>query len=205
MQALAQGSRGKHVDLNNSQATRDLVLRARELFEDIRDVRLTDLDMAVSGVTLADTQPPKLPDLFTGGQVIVVGRYSAPGQGQIQITGMEGAAPFARSFAIDAPELAEGNDVIKYVWASEKVRTVMASIANGADESQARSEVVAIGLAYRIQTPFTHYSGAYDAGSGVGEAGCSVAGSAGSTWIGIALAFGVRRRRRRRGTCQRVT
>ena len=43
MEALARGSRGRHVDLNNAQATRDLVARARELFEDIRDVRLTDL------------------------------------------------------------------------------------------------------------------------------------------------------------------
>ncbi|HUS32176.1 MAG TPA: VWA domain-containing protein, partial [Kofleriaceae bacterium] len=91
MQALAQGSRGKHVDLNNVQATRDLVLRTRELFEDIRDVRLTDLDMEVSNVTLTDTLPEQMPDLFSGGQVILVGRYTSSGSGSLTITGMEGA------------------------------------------------------------------------------------------------------------------
>jgi Ca-activated chloride channel family protein len=197
MQALAQGSRGKHVDLNNAQATRDLVLRARELFEDIRDVRLTDLSLEVSNVTLADTLPEKLPDLFSGGQVILVGRYTSTGTGSLAITGNEGALPFTRSFAIDAPALAEGDDIIKYVWASEKVRALMGSIANGASESDVREQVEAIGLAYRIQTPYTHYAGSYDTYGGSGESGCSAAGSAASMWLGIALAFVVRRRRRR--------
>lgn len=34
MEALARGSRGRHFDLNNAQATHDLVLNAKQLFED---------------------------------------------------------------------------------------------------------------------------------------------------------------------------
>jgi Ca-activated chloride channel family protein len=196
MQALAQGSRGKHVDLNNAQATRDLVLRARELFEDIRDVRLTDLSMQVINAHLSDTLPEKMPDLFSGGQIILVGRYEAGGLGALEITGKEGAQPFSQTFYIDTPDLEQGNDIIKYVWASEKVRALMATIAGGASEADVRTEVEAIGLAYRIQTPYTHYSGSYDTYGSSGEAGCSVAGQAASIWIGIAIAFVVRRRRR---------
>jgi Ca-activated chloride channel family protein len=199
MQALAQGSRGKHVDLNNVQATVDLVHRARELFEDIRDVRLTDLSMQVTNVTLTDTLPEKMPDLFTGGQVVVVGRYSSPGAAELTITGMEGAVPFTKTFVVDAPDLAEGSDIIKYVWATEKVRSLMGSIANGANESDVRDQVVAIGLAYRIQTPYTHYAGGDYYATGSDATGCSVAGPAASLWLGIALGFVLRRRRPRRG------
>ncbi|HEY5951329.1 MAG TPA: VWA domain-containing protein [Kofleriaceae bacterium] len=194
MQALAQGSRGRHVDLNNAQATRDLVLRARELFEDIRDVRLTDMAMDISDLGVADALPEKMPDLFSGGQVIVVGRYTTPGTGALGIAGMEGALPFDQTYVVDAPELAEGNDIIKYVWASEKVRALMATIADGADESVVHAEVEAIGLAYRIQTPYTHYSADYGSGGSDGG-GCSVAGTTGGIWLVVALVL-VRRRRR---------
>lgn len=198
MQALAQGSRGKHVDLNNAQATRDLVLRARELFEDIRDVRLTDLSLQVVNAHLSDMLPEKMPDLFSGGQIVLVGRYEVGGLGALEITGKEGALPFSKTFYIDTPDLAEGNDVIKYVWASEQVRALMATLADGAAEADVRTEVEAIGLAYRIQTPYTHYSGTYDTYGGAGDAGCSVAGQAASVWVGVAIAFVVRRRRPKR-------
>ncbi|NVB82393.1 MAG: VWA domain-containing protein [Kofleriaceae bacterium] len=174
MEALARGSRGKHVDLNNAQATRDLVLRARELFEDIRDVRLTDLDLSIANLGVADTLPEAPQDLFSGGQVLIVGRYTTPGTGTIDITGREGTQPFARSFVVDAPALSESGDIIKYVWASEKVNALMAQIANGGDAAALRSEIEQIGVAYRIQTPFTHYAGEFS-GAGIGDsAGCSI-------------------------------
>lgn len=174
MEALARGSRGKHVDLNNAQATRDLVLRARELFEDIRDVRLTDLDLAIEDIGVADTLPETPQDLFSGGQLLIVGRYATPGTASIDITGREGQLPFAKSFVIDAPELAESNDIIKYVWAAEKVNSLVAQIAEGGDANALRNEIEHIGLAYRIQTPFTHYSGEFS-GTGISDGGgCSI-------------------------------
>jgi hypothetical protein len=194
MQALAQGSRGRHVDLNHAQAARDLVLHARQLFQDIRDVRLTDLALEVSNLGIADALPEKMPDLFSGGQVIVVGRYTTPGTGELRITGLEGPVPFSETYLFEAPALTEGNEIIKYVWASEKVRTLMATLADGADRTTVRADIEALGLAYRIQTPYTHYS--YEPGiAGTESAGCSVSGATGGMWI-VAAALLLRRRRR---------
>lgn len=196
MEALARGSRGRHFDLNNAQATRDLVINARQLFEDIRDVRLTDLDLQLINIGANELQPEAPPDLFSGGQVIIVGRYTTPGAGEVHVTGKEGASPFDRTYVIDAPAVAEDADMIKYVWATEKVRALMASIANGTPESEVKPEVEAIGLAYRIQTPFTHFSGAYGDPGGVGDGGgCAIAGSTGPMWIGVVLLVARRRRR----------
>lgn len=197
LEALARGSRGRHIDLNNAQATRDLVICARQLFEDIRDVRLTDLDLQIIGIGPSDLSTEAAPDLFSGGQVVIVGRYTTPGAGELHITGNEGATPFDRTYVIDAPVLAEANDVIKYVWATEKVRALMASVATGTPLSEVRPQIEALGLAYRIQTPFTHFSGDYDIGGGTSSVGCAVAGSTGSAWL-VALALVLRRARRRR-------
>jgi MYXO-CTERM domain-containing protein len=194
MEALARGSRGRHVDLNNAQAASDLVIRSRELFEDIRDVRLTDLSLAVDGIGIADTLPESPPDLFGGGQIMIAARYTTPGAGEIRISGYEGELPFERTFVVDAPALAETADIVKYVWASEKVRALMAQIAAGGDRAQIRAEIEAIGVAYRIQTPFTSYSGTYDTAAD-DAATCSAGGGGAGLWvIALALVF-VRRRR----------
>lgn len=161
-------------------------------------MRLTDLDLQLVNIGATQLQPEAPPDLFSGGQVVIVGRYTTPGSGEVHVTGHEGATPFDRTWVIDAPALAENADVIKYVWATEKVRALMASIATGTPESEVRPQVEALGLAYRIQTPYTHFSGDWGGVGGVGDGGgCAVAGSTSPMWIGVVLLF-VRRRRRLR-------
>ncbi len=193
MEALARSSRGRHYDLNDAQATRDLVERARELFEDIRDVRFTDLGLAIDGVGVTDTLPEAPPDLFGGGQVVIAGRYTTPGTASIRVTGLEAGVPFERTFALAAPELAAGDDVVKYVWATEKVRALMAQIAEGADEATIRAEVESLGLAYRIQTPYTRFSGG---GGSADAASCASGGGRAGLLVALAL-IGLARRRRR--------
>lgn len=194
MEALARGSRGRHFDLNNAQATSELVQRARELFEDIRDVRFTDLDIAVGGIGAADTLPDPPPDLFGGGQVLIAGRYTLPGTAAIRITGREGGAPFTRTFELPVPALAPTDDIVKYVWATEKVRSLMAEIAGGAPEATIRAEVESLGLAYRIQTPYTRFSGG---GASDTSASCAASRDA-SLLVMLALAGLLRPRSARR-------
>jgi Ca-activated chloride channel family protein len=159
MEALARRNRGRHLDLNDAQASHELALRVRELFEDLHRVRLRDLALTIDGIGAVDTLPEAPPDLFAGGQVVIVGRYREPGVARIEVRGSEAGAPFVQTLQLDAPARIDTDDVIRFVWASEQVRALMASLADGADPAQVRAAVEALGLAYRIQTPFTRYAG----------------------------------------------
>ena len=75
MQALALTSRGKSFFLNEAQAVTELVATTRTLFEDIYAVRLTDMEASLTGIGATDVLPENAPDLFNGGQVLIVGRY----------------------------------------------------------------------------------------------------------------------------------
>lgn len=201
MEALARHNRGRHLDLNDAQAALELADRVRDLFEDIHDVRLTDLALTVDGVGATDTLPEAPPDLFAGGQVAIVGRYQQPGVATVRITGQQGAQPFSQVIAADAPARIETDDVIRYVWATEQVRALMAQLADGGDAAAIQAAIEAIGVAYRIQTPFTRYAGGGIAEAPEvvsGSAGCS-AGGAGAAWaLALALVPLVRPRRRAR-------
>lgn len=201
MEALARHARGRHLDLNDAQAALDLADRVRDLFEDIHDVRLTDLALTVDGIGAVDTLPEAPPDLFAGGQVAIVGRYQQPGVATVRITGQEGAQPFSQVIAADAPARIETDDVIRYVWATERVRALMAQLAEGGDAAAIQAAIEAIGVAYRIQTPFTRYAG----GGGVADdpevavdGGTCSAGGAGAAWAMALVAVPLLRRRRGR-------
>ena len=158
MQALARSSRGKSFTLNEAQATSELVATARILFEDIQAVRLTDMQVALAGIETADTLPQNPPDLFNGGQVLLVGRYRQAGSGSATVTGDANGVPYQLDVPLSAPGLAEDAAFIKYVWATEKVGRLLADMAMGGDQQALRAQITELGLAYRIQTPFTSFS-----------------------------------------------
>jgi uncharacterized protein (TIGR03382 family) len=206
MEALARSARGHAFVLNNQQAEAELADMVRVLFEDIEAVRVTDLDLTLPGIGAAELYPEAAPDLFNGGQVVVVGRYSATGSGTARLTGDANGVAFDESISIDAPAMDQDNEFIKYVWATEKVGTLLADMARGGDVDQLREQITELGLAYRIQTPYTSFSatgvgagGDSDpASAGSESTGCSSSGS-GAGWLVLALlalALGQAQRRR---------
>lgn len=213
MEALARSNRGRHVPLNNAQATTELVERVRQLFQDIRMVRLTDLELELAGAGASEFMPEQMQDLFSGGQAIIVGRYSTAGVASVRLGGDDNGAPFLRYIDVDVPAQETGNEFIKYLWATEKVGKLLADMSRGGDMGQLQTQIIELGLAYRIQTPYTSFttnqptSGGGSGGGGGGSGGGG--GGGGDSWGGgantpvelvicaVLVAFAVVRRRRR--------
>src|SRR5205085_2127749 len=71
----------------------DIEIKVSGFFAKVNQPVLTNLKLAsVSGAGLLEIYPPKLPDLFFGGQVIVLGRYHGTGPTTLRLTGNVGAA-----------------------------------------------------------------------------------------------------------------
>ncbi len=182
MEALARSNRGRHFDLNDAQATQEMLVRVNELFEDIRVVRLTDLEVDADSVGAEDVLPEQMHDLFSGGQAVLVGRYSSPvaGTAAVRITGNDNGAGFLRSISVSAPEVEDDNAFIKHLWASEKVGALLAQMSTGGNYNSLRSQIIELGLAYRIQTPFTSFAAPPGGGGGGGGGG----NGSGGGWSG---------------------
>ena len=193
LEAVARTARGKNFVLDNSQASTALASMARMLFEDIYAVRVTDLSLALTGISHHEVLPERPPDLYNGGQVVLVGRYKTPGTGTAKITGRAEGVGHVTSLALTAPATEQDNVFIKYVWATEKVGQLLAAMGKGGDYSSLKKQITALGLAYRIQTPFTSfsspspggYSGGGSSGSGGYSGGSSSGGFSGSGDVGL--------------------
>jgi Ca-activated chloride channel family protein len=178
LEAISRGARGRNFVLNDAQAEGELAEAVRRLFEDIYAVRVTDLTLTIAGIDTRDVLPEQPVDLFAGGQVVLVGRYATPGAGTARITGQASGAPFAMEIPFAAPALLEDHASIKYVWATEKVGALLAAMATGGDRAELTDQITALGLGYRIQTPFTSFA-TPPSSSGSGSSGGSYSSGGG--------------------------
>ena len=98
-------------------------------------------------------------DLFDDRPLRVLGRYTAPGKGTIIISGRTARGGYAHHIPLTLPGHEPGNEVIGTIWAREKIAALLARGLGGPqlgrpDES-VRREIVGLGEAFGIVTPFT--------------------------------------------------
>ncbi|MCB0153238.1 MAG: VWA domain-containing protein [Anaerolineae bacterium] len=124
---------------------------------------LADLDLQVEGVTIEDTYPYPLPDLFAGTQLIVAGRYREGGPATVTLSGDVNGRN--RTFRFDDLSFAttsrfEGRqqaDFIPRLWATRKVGYLLNQIRLNGENREAIDEIVNLSIRYGIITPYTSF------------------------------------------------
>ena len=123
---------------------------------------LTGLALDFGGLPVYDVYPQPLPDLFLGGQIVVVGRYKGGGVYDVTLTGS--AAGQSQSFRFPEQSFATTNAgaspalvSLPRLWATRKIGALLAQIKlNGADKETV-DQVVHLSIRYGIITPYTSY------------------------------------------------
>ena len=122
---------------------------------------LENLRVTVSGASAGEMypRPDDLPDLFAGGQLVLVGRYTgADNQVRVTLTGDANGKP--QTYQLDArfPALDTQADFLPRLWASRKIGTLMDEVRLR-PEAGVRDEIVqqiiALSREYGILTPYT--------------------------------------------------
>lgn len=129
---------------------------------------LADLDLQVEGVTIEDTYPYPLPDLFAGTQLIVAGRYREGGPATVILSGDVNGRE--RTFRFDDLRFTtsstplggiEGGrqqaDFIPRLWATRKVGYLLNQIRLNGENREAIDEIVNLSIRYGIITPYTSF------------------------------------------------
>jgi hypothetical protein len=127
---------------------------------------LTDIALDFSGnLAVADVLPADeqghLPDLYDLRPLVLTGRYTTPGVGILTIRGNTGAGPYERTINVTLPPLAQGSDAIDTLWARAKVDDITGRDLQALQEDrfppQFKQEIVTLGEAFQIMTPFTSF------------------------------------------------
>jgi Ca-activated chloride channel family protein len=123
---------------------------------------LADLSLDVTGVTLEDTYPYPLPDLFAGMQLILTGRYRDGGPASATLTGQVNGQE--RTFRFDDLTFASGPatsnrsaEFIPRLWATRKVGYLLNQIRLHGENRETIDEIVNLSVRYGIITPYTSF------------------------------------------------
>jgi Ca-activated chloride channel family protein len=118
---------------------------------------LVNLRLVDSPVRLTDLTPGALPDLFFGEEMVVFGRYSGSGEGDIVIEGERNGRRERFVTSAVFPRVQAANDFIPRLWASRRIGDLTRQIRLEGNSAVTIQQIRDLGLRYGILTEYTSY------------------------------------------------
>ncbi len=133
--------------------------KVSSLYDKMSHPILTNLKLATTGdIRLSEVYPVELPDLFHGGQLVVMGRYTGKGASAVKLTGKVGKETREFVYELTFPEKTEdGREFVEQLWARRKVGYLLDQIRINGEKKELVDEVVSLAKKYGITTPYTSY------------------------------------------------
>lgn len=118
---------------------------------------LTDLELDFGSVIAFDMYPEPLPDLFSGSQLVVVGRYRAPDRTDIRLEGEVEGDLQVFEYEDQRFRTSGGPDFLPRLWATRKIGALLNQVRLHGPEEELVDQIVRLSIRYGIVTPYTSY------------------------------------------------
>lgn len=128
-----------------------------QFYEKVGAPLLTDLQISFGDLKVYDLYPPKLPDLFKGSQIQIVGRYREPGKGTVALTGKRQGADWRSAFEIELPGESAQYSFLPRMWAARKIGYLLDEIRLKGENQELVDAVKKLAEKFGIVTPYTSY------------------------------------------------
>ncbi len=117
----------------------------------------TELSLDFGDARVYDLYPVKLPTIFKGERLTILGRYRSPGEVKIKLSGKQQGNNRHFDFDKSFPRRESDNDFIANLWANRKVYHLLTEIRFKGENPELVESIKAIGKEYGIVTPYTSY------------------------------------------------
>src|SRR5438876_11279647 len=137
----------------------DIEAKVSGLYSKISHPVLANLKLVTSGdIRLQEIYPPQLPDLFHGGQLVVLARYSGKGPAAVTLTGTVGMETKEFVYETIFPEkTGDAKAFTEHLWARRKVGYLLDQIRANGEKKELVDEVTTLAKKYGITTPYTSW------------------------------------------------
>lgn len=129
----------------------------KAFYDKISHPVLSDLSLDVDGVRVFGTHPRKLPDLFKGGQLVVLGRYREGGKATVKVSGTGAKGKQTFRYSVDFAKGQSDHRFIPRLWAQRQVAMLLEEIREKGESKGLVDEVTQLATAFGIVTPYTSY------------------------------------------------
>lgn len=135
----------------------DLETKIGGFYAKIANPVLSNVKIEVSGVQTAEVYPKRVPDLFAGSQLLVLGRYKGEGKASVKVTGDIGGAARAYTYDVTMPAQDRDHTFIPKLWASRRIGSLLEEIRLHGENAELKDEVIRLSKEHGIVTPYTSY------------------------------------------------
>jgi hypothetical protein len=139
--------------------TEDIEEHVSRFYSRLTSPALSGIQIEFSKGEAHQLYPASIPDLFEGGQLVVVGRYRQAGEATLRLTGKTGAGPYRKDYPV---KLAEADGVSPYrfterLWAARRIGYLIDQIDLSGRNKELMDELVRLSSKYGILTPYTSF------------------------------------------------
>lgn len=139
----------------------DIEIKVSRFYGKVASPVLSDVAVSVSeGVEMYDMYPRKMPDLFRGGQMMLLGRYKGAGKATVTVTGNAGGEKQTYAFDENFAGSENSRDFLPRLWAMRKISFLVSSIRTmpgGEETKPLQDAIIDLSQRYGIITEFTSY------------------------------------------------
>ncbi|HLP51962.1 MAG TPA: VWA domain-containing protein [Chitinophagales bacterium] len=154
---------------NNGSAafltTSNVATAISNFYTTIQNPVLLNTTITYNPPVVFQTYPNPLPNLYKGQQLIVTGRYTAPGPVTVTMNGTAFGNPVSYQYMLNLTDsLIEENSFLPKIWTQGKIDYLMTqyylNLSNTQIANDIRKEIAALSLCRGVVSPFTSFSGA---------------------------------------------
>src|SRR5688500_13214947 len=135
----------------------DMEVKVSSFFSKINDPVLADLALDFGQIKTGRIHPGKLPDLFKGQQLIVIGRYKEGEKSKVTLSGKIGEEEKKFTEALQFEREETKHEFIPRLWATRRVGFLLEEIRHRGENGELKEEVTQLAKQYGIVTPYTSY------------------------------------------------
>jgi Ca-activated chloride channel homolog len=134
----------------------DIEEKISSFYDKVSHPVLTDLNIDFGNIKVDDVFPKRLPDLFKGSQITIMGRYQKDKNSEITLTGK--VSTKRKQFEYDAEFTAsKNNDFLAHLWATRKIGFLMDEIRLHGENDELKEEVIRLSKKYGVMSPYTSF------------------------------------------------
>lgn len=144
--------------------TKDVDAQAHELARRLQTPVLTDIEVDWGELEAKELTPEKIPDLFAGQSVRVMGRYQKPGTYTIHVRGTSGTRQVDIPVEVTLPDKASDGKAVELTWARRTIKEYMHTLTTPErlrttelTDEQIEEIVTQMGLDYSLVTQWTSF------------------------------------------------
>ena len=135
----------------------DLEIAVSTFFTKVSEPVLVNLELDIENIRIKDQYPQKLPHLFRGSQITVLGRYTGIGKSKLVLHGdIEGKK---QEFSNNAkfPKKETDHQFLPKLWAQRKVAYLVDEVRLNGENKELIDEITRLSKKYGIVTPYTSF------------------------------------------------